>query len=44
MVSCKILNLNQMQNHIMEKPFPVPCIYELTLKQELDRLEDFRVM
>ena len=26
------------------KPFPVPCIHELTLKQELDRLEYLKVI
>ena len=28
-----------MQNHFMEKRFPVSCIHELKFKQELDRLE-----
>ena len=33
-----------MQNHFMEKRFPVSCIHELKFKQELDRLEALKVI
>ena len=42
MLSPMILNLNQMQN--LWKTFPVPCIHELTFKQELNLLEYLKVI
>ena len=44
MVRPMILNLNQMRNHIMEKPFSVPRIHKITFKQELNRLEALKVL